>query len=271
MKKKKNKTIFQVKEAEQKTTYVEVPFEIKLLDDKDDGYFRFEGLASTFDNIDLVDDIIERGCFTDSLKEFTPIILWQHETDEPIGMPDIVQENNDGLYTLVRLPKDDTLVSGRVIPQMRVGSIKTMSIGFRVVEYFIDQEGIRHLVKVILKEISLVTFPANPLAVVTGFKGEELEIVDVEKAKLVTTKRDFEKCLRESGVFTKDASCILAKFFQGELEETDATEDEDEDINAKAEHDMIQNAFKGLSSKINNDDLNTLLKNMSKKLEYQYV
>ena len=47
MKKKAKRTIFQVKEAELKTQYMQVPVEIKIMDDQNDDFFRFEGLTTT--------------------------------------------------------------------------------------------------------------------------------------------------------------------------------------------------------------------------------
>ncbi len=150
--------------------YIDVSFEVKQIDDMDDEFFRFEGLASTFGNIDLVNDIVVRGAFVDSLATKTPVILWQHQSDSPLGMPEDIRETEEGLFLKAKLPKLDTFVSGRVIPQIKVGSIRTMSIGFRIVERDFNDEGIRLLKKVDLMEVSLVTFPANPLAAVSGFK-----------------------------------------------------------------------------------------------------
>lgn len=226
--KKSRKSPFEIKKNDNTIQRIEVDVEIKSMDE-DDEFFRFEGLASTFGNIDLVDDIVAKGAFVESLAKRDPIILWQHDMFEPIGMPEEVKETQEGLFVKVRLPKDDTLVSGRVIPQMKVGSIKKMSIGFRVQEAsFNNETGIRTLLKLDLREISLVTFPANPEAEVSAFKGEEFEQVDAEKAKEITTKREFETCLRESGIFTKNAACIMANHFQGEPVVSDEQKEEQE-------------------------------------------
>lgn len=149
---------------------IEVAFEIKALHEEDDNFFRFEGLASTFGNLDLVDDIVLPGAFKESIAAKMPVILWQHDQHTPIGMPEEIRETDEGLFIRVRLPKDDDFVRGRVIPQIKVGSIQAMSIGFQLQEFQIDEERIRTLEKVDLKEVSLVTFPANPLAKVTDFK-----------------------------------------------------------------------------------------------------
>lgn len=267
MKKKARKKIFQVKECEQKDERITFKAEIKLLEDIDDGFFRFEGLASTFGNIDLVDDIVERGAFKESIATFLPKILWQHDSFEPIGMPDEIRETEKGLFVKVRLPKDDHLVTGRVMPQIKTGTISEMSIGFRVIEFSIDEKGIRRLEKVDLKEISLVTFPANPLATITGFKEETIEMIGAEKAKEIITKRDFEKCLRESGVFTKDAACIMAKFFHGEHEDTAKKDDEDADNKKSEEETANLEALVALSSKFENKEIDNTITSMFQKLE----
>lgn len=150
--------------------YIDVSFEVKQIDDDDDEFFRFEGLASTFGNIDLVNDIVVRGAFVDSLATKTPVVLWQHKSDSPLGMPEDIRETEQGLFLKAKLPKSDTFVAGRVIPQIKVGSIRSMSIGFRIVERDFNEEGIRLLKKVDLLEVSLVTFPANPLADISDFK-----------------------------------------------------------------------------------------------------
>jgi HK97 family phage prohead protease len=151
--------------------YKQIPLEVKQFgDDADDASFHiFEGLASTFGNVDFGDDVVVKGAFKDTLKERTPIILWQHGMTEPIGMPMDLKENNEGLFVKARMPKEDSLVSGRVAPQMRVGSVKPMSIGFSVDDFEI-KDGIRFIKKAKLWEISLVTIPMNPKAKVTNFK-----------------------------------------------------------------------------------------------------
>ena len=147
----------------------EFNFEIKANEPGADGMFRFEAYGSTFGNIDLVDDVMVKGCFKDSLLDRMPIILWQHDRYEPIGMPELIMEDEKGLKISVKMPADDDFVRGRVMPQLRIGSVKAMSIGFMVLDYFL-KDGIRYITKALLKEVSLVTFPANEMAEVTSVK-----------------------------------------------------------------------------------------------------
>lgn len=164
--------------------HLDVHFDVKQISGSDPDFFFIEGLASTFGNMDQVDDIVQRGAFKESLARIMPKILWQHDSSEPIGMPDEIRETDEGLFVRIKLPKADTFVSGRVMPQVRVGSINSMSIGF-VIESpeDIEREGdIRLLKKILLKEISLVSFPANEMALVSGFKSSDNE----DESKTVT-------------------------------------------------------------------------------------
>lgn len=151
--------------------YKQISLEIKQFgDDTEDNSFHFfEGLASTFGNKDFGDDVVVKGAFIETLKNIVPTILWQHDMRDPIGMPIELMENDEGLFVKARMPKEDSLVSGRVAPQMRVGSIKSMSIGFSVDEFEI-KDGVRFIQKLTLWEISLVTLPMNDKARVTNFK-----------------------------------------------------------------------------------------------------
>lgn len=154
--------------------YKEFKFEVKQVDDEDTEFFRFEGLASTFGNIDRGGDTVERGAFADSLREMMPVILWQHRSQEPLGVPEAIFENDEGLVLKGVMPKSDDFVRGRVIPQMKIKSIKSLSIGFNIIEDEMkkldDGRTIRIIKKAQLWEVSLVTFPMDPKAVITNQK-----------------------------------------------------------------------------------------------------
>jgi HK97 family phage prohead protease len=147
----------------------QINFEIKETS-TDDEYFYFEGYGSTKD-IDLVKDIVLPSAFQNSIAEKMPVMLWQHNRDEPIGIYETAEIRNKGLFVRGKMPLDDSFVKGRVIPQLKIKSVKALSIGFytKVAEY--DREtGIRTIKEIDLQEISLVTFPANPNAVITALK-----------------------------------------------------------------------------------------------------
>ena len=89
---------------------MQVDFEVKNFqlpseDEIDDGFFRFEGLASTFGNTDLVNDVIEPGAFRQSLKERIPTLLFAHSSFEPIGMPEEIAKPKKGYLYAAGYPR----------------------------------------------------------------------------------------------------------------------------------------------------------------------
>lgn len=149
--------------------YKSLNFELKKVSDNEDN-FTFTGYASTFGNVDLVGDIIEEGAFDRLIRAQKPLkILWQHEMTMPIGLSSSFRVDEKGLFIEAKLPKSDTFVSGRVIPQINVGSIREMSIGFYVIDEAYTKTA-RILKDIDVVEVSLVTRPANPEAQVTNFK-----------------------------------------------------------------------------------------------------
>lgn len=174
-----------------------LPFEVKEINE-DSEYFTFEGYASTFGNIDLGDDIIVRGAFSKTLKKNAELpVLWQHQMSEPVGKSVTLYEDDKGLYIKAILPKSDTLVSGRIIPQMKVGSIREMSIGFMTCDSEMEK-GVRLLKEIELFEVSLVTKAMNPQALVSGFKSME-------------SLKDIEQSLKEMGLSNTEAKTLISK------------------------------------------------------------
>jgi HK97 family phage prohead protease len=173
--------------------HIKVPFSIiETKETKENGtkYFTFKGYGSTFGNLDRVDDVVVRGAFLDSLKEFMPMLLWQHNWGEPIGIFVSCYEDDKGLYVEGKMPLDDDFVRGRVVPQMKIGSVKSMSIGYSIEKYNYDENsGICYLQKLTLWEISLVTIPANPEAMITDMKS----VVPYQNLPLADREREWDK------------------------------------------------------------------------------
>lgn len=135
-------------------------------------YFTITGLASTFGNVDFVNDVVEKGAFKKTLNTRMPKFLWQHNMREaPIGKITDIKENENGLEFTAIMPKDDSRIRDTFMPQIKIGSLDTFSIGYRVVKAEInEQTGVRSLKEIDLYEISLVTFPANNKAVLQSYK-----------------------------------------------------------------------------------------------------
>ena len=212
------------------------PFEVKATAEENN-IFTFEGYASTFNNVDHGDDIVIRGAFSNSLAKNSQVpILWQHQMSEVIGISVQLYEDDKGLFIKGNLPKDDTLVSGRIIPQMKVGSIKEMSIVFFTKNYDRAKDGIRLLKEIDLFEVSLVTKAMNSQALVTGFKSFE-------------TLRDIEQTLKDHGFSNTEAKTLISKIKEFSSKR-DASEDNQRDADATKQkiitdlHNLINNLNK---------------------------
>jgi len=163
---------------------LDMPCEFKEIDQDDDG--SFEGYASVFNNKDLGNDVIRRGAFLDSIAERSPKgikLLYQHKSDEPIGVIDSLEEDSKGLKIKGRLAMG-TQKGKEVFELMKMGALDSMSIGYRLKPdgYKYDPKEKRRIIKSVdLMEISLVTFPMNPKAKVTKVKLAEMNPTEIEK------------------------------------------------------------------------------------------
>lgn len=181
----------------------------------DDETRTVEGFASVFNNIDSYSDIVMPGAFAKSIKGRKPAMLWQHNSDCPIGVWDEMEEQKKGLY-----------VKGRILPTthgndaytlVKEGAISGMSIGYAARKWETDSDkGIRKLTEVELYEVSLVTFPANEKALVTRVKSEDGTLID---------ERAFEEFLRDAGFSRKEAKTIISEGFRAITNQRDADQE----------------------------------------------
>ena len=185
-------------------------FELKREPD-DDG--RFSGYASVFDVVDNGMDVVAKGAFTKSLANRKPKMLWQHDTQQVIGVWDEVAEDERGLYVKGRLLKD--VSKGReAMALLRAGALDSMSIGYRTKEAINEGSGrVRRLVEVDLFEISLVTFPMLDDALVTDVKS-------------IKTEREFEQFLRDAGYSRKEATALTLHGFKALNGQRDAGQED---------------------------------------------
>jgi len=136
----------------------------------------FDGVAST-SAIDSDGEIVDKGAFTRTLSASKGVfpILWQHIREVPVGWNKSAEEDDRGLVIHGQLLMNSD--KGRyahdfISVGLDLGGKPGLSIGFQVPkggDYIKD--GVRHFKEVNLREVSIVTFPANSEAVVTGSKG----------------------------------------------------------------------------------------------------
>lgn len=170
----------------------------------DDDARTVEGLASVFGNVDSYKDIVMPGAFTKTLaKRKKPLpMLWQHDSGQVVGMWSQLEERDKGLY--VKGTILDTTMGDDAYKLVKAGAVSGLSIGYSTEKYEIDNDkGTRKLLEVKLYEVSLVTFPANERAQITGVKQRPQTI------------REFEDFLREAGMFSReDATTVALRGFK---------------------------------------------------------
>lgn len=194
-----------------------IDFEVKAV--SDDGFF--SGYCSVFDVEDSYGDVVKAGAYAESIKEWSaknkmPPILWQHNRSEVIGVWTKLVEDEHGLYGEGRLLVNDVAKAKEAHALMKHGAIDGLSIGYRVKKWsYNEDEEVLELLEIDLKEISVVTFPANEDSRIDNVKSTLL------KGELPTLP-EFEKFLREAGFSKSQATAIaghgLRKLIQGEPE-----------------------------------------------------
>ena len=189
--------------------------EVKANDDKG----TFTGYGSIFGNEDQGSDIMQKGAFTKSLEQRPASkvkLLYQHKTDEPIGIFESMYEDEKGLFVKGRLAMG-TQKGREAYELLKMGALDGMSIGFRADPdkqgYNENKRGTRTLKEVDLMEISLVTFPMNERALIENVKASQKSI------------REWEKILREVGSLSRTEAKIGAKALSESLSQRDAGDD----------------------------------------------
>jgi len=179
----------------------------------------FTGYGSIFGNEDQGNDVMQKGAFTKSLVN-RPVskvkMLYQHKTDEPIGVFTDMYEDSKGLFVKGQLAMG-TQKGREAYELLKMGALDGMSIGFKADPekqgYNENKRGVRTLKEVDLMEISLVTFPMNESALIETVKGNAKNI------------REWEKILRDAGGLSRTEAKIGAKALSESLSQRDAGDD----------------------------------------------
>lgn len=180
-----------------------------------------EGYGSVFGVRDNYDDVIAPGAYLASLAAHKaagtmPAMLWQHDATAPIGVWLEMVEDEKGLRIKGKLALD-TVKGAEAYALLKMGALNGLSIGFVSKQWTYDREtDVRTLTEVDLWEVSLVTFPANEKARITGVKA-----ADVAGIKTI---RQAEQALRDAGFSADTAKAFLAEVKRIALDERDAHE-----------------------------------------------
>lgn len=160
------------------------------------------GYASHFGSVDSYGTAMQRGAFADTLKRRAGKIpvLWNHHSDNPIGVPKVLREDRTGLYFHAKL-SESTTDGARIMGLLRDGVPLGMSFGFQTLSqrpatdadnldyssaprYFQTVEGkkeVRVIEEVELFEISIVTFPANEKATINAVRKGRNRYAEIQR------------------------------------------------------------------------------------------
>ncbi len=136
----------------------------------------FIGYASTFGNVDLVGDRVMKGAFTKSIDaiaggDVLPV-LWEHVKNDPrmqVGEIKSARETDEGLEIHVALDLD-TETGRAAYKSVKARRSKALSIGYSVIDQQKSAEGVNELKSLNLMEVSIVSSPANPAALIGEVK-----------------------------------------------------------------------------------------------------
>lgn len=182
------------------------PFEvIECKQDGDDGETQatpgsFRGLASVFGNEDLQGEVVDKGAFRKTIKANSGRVrlLKNHDRDQFLGVA-VLRETDEGLSVDPGVINVDKQLGADTFSDMRFSLLNKlpmeMSIGFNIIDEKVVDDVI-HLRQIDLREVSLVTFAANPEATVIGTLGVA-QLAEAVKGMLDESRLGQDQSLRD--------------------------------------------------------------------------
>ena len=159
----------------------------KSLGEQADGSVEIKGLAST-NSQDRAGDVIEVEAWTkggvDNYLE-NPIVLYNHNHDQPIGRAKAVRTVDNGLEFTAKISK----AAGQITELIKDGVLGAFSVGFRVkdADHIPDTGGLR-IKDAELFEVSVVSVPCNQGAMFSLSKGfDSMEDYEEFKKSFIKT------------------------------------------------------------------------------------
>lgn len=149
---------------------------------------RFTGFAAIYGEVDLQGDVIEKSAFKRAISQqgggFP--LLAAHRQETPIGIASLEDSERGPLvHGAIDLQDPDGAVWYR---RVKNGLVRGLSIGFSVAnpDTIAYIGGVRHIKELRLHEISLVSVPAQPGALITSVKSlaDAVRVIDSLPADL---------------------------------------------------------------------------------------
>ncbi len=175
-------------------------FDLELIDQKDG---EVKAYLTTFENLDLVNDVIKIGALDAYVEKFNAgeagvlRMLWMHDRSIIIGKWDSLEIDEKGVIGTGTIFEEVT--QGKDVKALlRRGVLNSVSIGFRSSKFEMNEMGGRDFYEVELTETSIVDAPCNP----------EADIISVKAEDGALNVRQLETVLRDAGFSRKEAKHI---------------------------------------------------------------
>jgi len=164
----------------------------------------FEGYASVFGGVDSYGDTIIKGAFDKTIESgILPKMFVNHDSFQvPVGDWKDIKEDDHGLLVVgvIDMNHKDGMT---VHSALKRKAMDGMSIGYKIFKGGSEENetGGLDLSSIDVKEISVVNFPADGAARISGVKN------DIE---LITSLKDAERFLRDSGYSKSMATAFVS-------------------------------------------------------------
>lgn len=167
---------------------------------------RFEGYASVWDSVDSYGDTIQRGAFSKTLQAHEergrkPKMLYGHSMNVVIGKWLEMREDDRGLFVRGELTPGHRMADD-VHASLRHGALDGLSIGFIDRDSEELEGGGRLLKEIDLREVSVVSMPAEERALITSVKSRVARLDGL---------KDAERVLRDAGFTRAEAKGFIGR------------------------------------------------------------
>lgn len=188
---------------------------VKAVNETDDER-TITGIAST-PTQDRDSDIMDMS----GAKFALPIpLLWQHNHNMPIGEVVSATVTDAGIEIVAKIAKidEDGTLKGRIDEawqSIKSGLVKCLSIGFRALEYnYLEDSYGLHIKEWEWYELSAVTVPANPDAVITSAKQikKAFTDADMDKSPTIETVDAIETPTQVESIVPDEAAVVADSF-----------------------------------------------------------
>ncbi|QZI86546.1 prohead protease [Vibrio phage 234P1] len=180
-----------------KEFWLDSAFKVKEMpEDNDSGVLTIAGYANTVSQ-DRAGDVIpanvwdKSGSLDNYLKN--PIVLFQHDHDEPIGKMIRHEVDETGLFVEIEIYDVDS----RVYKLVKNDVLKSFSVGFRMLDYAYDTDKDVFIIKELeLFEISVVSIPCNQdstFSLQKSMKGSDFDSLRAEAIAAADAKKSLEE------------------------------------------------------------------------------